>query len=101
MAEQHAFKQQSRPEGVAHAPMDATLPAAKLLSLSNNDMLAAYLREVRAQHRLSADEEQHLVAQLTTGRAARQQLHDTMLAADQQATLRETIAVAEAARQRL
>jgi RNA polymerase primary sigma factor len=110
MAEHQAFKQQSSAEkelhykaqaGVAQAPMDATLPATKLSSLPNDDMLAAYLRELRAQHRLSADEEQHLAAQLAAGRAARQRLHDTMLAPDQQATLGEAIAVAEAARQRL
>src|SRR5688572_16231062 len=110
MAKHHALKQQSPPEkelhhkaqaDVAQAPMDVALPAAKLSSLSNDDLLAAYLREVRAQHRLSADEEQHLAVQLTAGRAARQRLHDPTLTPDQQATLREASAVAEAARQRL
>jgi RNA polymerase primary sigma factor len=110
MAEQHAFKQQSSPEkeqdhkaqvGVAQAPMNAALHPAKAPSLSNDDMLAAYLRDVRSQHRLSADEEQHLAAQLAAGHIARQRLHDETLTVDEQVALREAIAVAEAARQRL
>jgi RNA polymerase primary sigma factor len=110
MAEHHAFKQQSPPEkelhhtaqvDVAHAPMDAALHPAKLSPLSNDDMLAAYLRDVRSQHRLSADEEQHLAAQLAAGHVARQRLRDETLTADEQVALREIIAVAEAARQRL
>ena len=55
-------------------------------------------RVVRSQHRLSADEEQHLASQLAAGRAAHQRLRDAMLSADEQAALREAIAVAEAAR---
>src|SRR5829696_8790501 len=110
MAEHHAFKQQSLPAeelhhetqvGVVHAPMNTAFDQADLPSLPNDDSLAAYLREVRAQHRLSADEEQHLAAQLAAGRIARQRLRDALLPPDQQATLREAIAVAEAARQRL
>jgi RNA polymerase primary sigma factor len=110
MAEHHAFEQQSPPEddlhreaqaGVAPAPMDAALDQADQPSLPNDDALAAYLRDVRSQHRLSADEEQHLAAQLAAGRVARERLHDTTLSADEQMALRETIAVAEAARQRL
>jgi RNA polymerase primary sigma factor len=110
MAEHYVFKQQSLREkelyhkpqaGVAQAPMESALPAAKLSSLSNDDMLAAYLRDVRSQHHLSADEEQHLAVQLAAGHDARQRLRDETLSADEQVVLREVIAVAEAARQRL
>jgi RNA polymerase primary sigma factor len=110
MTEQHAFTQQSlhaeelyheAQASVAHAPIDAALHQADLPSLPNDDALAAYLRDVRSQHRLSADEEQHLADQLAAGRVARQRLRDETLAAEEQAALRETIAVAEAARQRL
>ena len=69
--------------------------------LPNEDLLASYLREVRAQHRLSADEEQHLADQLAAGRTARQRLRDETLTAEDLAALHESIAVAEAARQRL
>jgi RNA polymerase primary sigma factor len=68
---------------------------------AQDDTLAAYLREIRPQQRLSADEEQHLAAQLAAGRAARDRLRHDTLSADEQAALQETIAVAEAARQRL
>src|SRR5215213_6638164 len=107
MTEQHVSLAQSHEVEKPHAAQagaagsltDSTIHSASTLRPSDDQALAAYLREVRAQHRLSADEEQHLAAQLTAGRSARQRLHDTILSPDQQATLREVIAVAEAARQ--
>jgi RNA polymerase primary sigma factor len=111
MVEQHSLNRpsappvQERPDqdqaDAALARSAATLHLENEPALPNDDVLAAYLREIRPQRRLSADEEQHLAAQLTAGRAARQRLSDTTISADEQAALHETIAVAEAARQRL
>lgn len=72
-----------------------------LIPSANDDMLAAYLREIRPQRRLSADEEQHLAAQLAVGRTARERLHNETLTDDEQTALHEMVAIAEAARQRL
>ena len=80
---------------------DVPLAPSDAVTLANNDTLAAYLREIRPQRRLSADEEQHLAAQLAAGRVARQRLRESTFSVDEQAALHETIAVAEAARQRL
>jgi RNA polymerase primary sigma factor len=97
MAEQHVLLGQSPGAEKPYTPgIGAAVPPA-----SYDDALAAYLREVRSRHRLSADEEQYLAAQLAAGRAARARLSDQALGADERAALRETIAVAEAARQRL
>lgn len=110
MAEQHAFTRQSTPPeelahdsraGVPGAPIDAAFHAADPAPLPDDDGLTTYLRELRSHHRLSPDEEQHLVAQLAAGRVARQQLRDAALTPDKQAALSEAIALAEAARQRL
>src|SRR5690349_19725104 len=110
MAEHLAFEQQSPREdelyreaqaGAAPAPADAALDQGCLPPLPNDDALAAYLHDVRSQHRLSADEEQHLATQLAAGRVARQRLRDTTPSTDERMALGEAIAVAEAARQRL
>jgi RNA polymerase primary sigma factor len=71
------------------------------LSAADDDALCAYLRALRAQRRLSADEEEHLAVQLAAGRAARERLRAPALSDDERAALHETIAVAEAARRRL
>jgi RNA polymerase primary sigma factor len=111
MAEQHIFKRQLEPPaeqshteaqvGGVCSPGEEMFHPVEAPLLPNEDLLAAYLREVRAQHRLSADEEQHLADQLAAGRTARQRLHDETLTAEDLAALHESIAVAEAARQRL
>ncbi|HWQ14373.1 MAG TPA: sigma-70 family RNA polymerase sigma factor [Roseiflexaceae bacterium] len=101
MTEQHATDRQGARVGEAEGHRAPAGPPDLLTPLPDDDALAAYLRELRAQHRPSAEEEQHLVAQLAAGRAARQRLRDATLGAEAQAALQETIAVAEAARQRL
>ena len=89
-------------ESASLAPTDSTpLPALEGDDSAVDDLLRAYLRELRPWSRLDADEEQHLVAQLAAGREARKRLNDGPLDPDEEAQLRETIAVAEAARQRL
>jgi RNA polymerase primary sigma factor len=111
MAEQYTLNRPSAPPAKERPDQDRTdavlVPEEAALhpenepALPTDDVLAAYLREIRPQQRLNADEERHLAAQLAAGRAARQRLSDTTASRDEQAALHETIAVAEAARQRL
>lgn len=65
------------------------------------DPLSSYLRGLSPRTSISADEERRLVAQLATGRTAREQLRQMAQPSDAGAALQEQIAAAEAARQRL